>query len=53
MRLRIPIVSTRDRKPGFARAPNGGLIVTSGTQQIMHREFIIALAVRLRTKDNA
>jgi putative ABC transport system substrate-binding protein len=32
----------------FARAPNGGLIVTSGTQQFMHREFIIALAVRHR-----
>jgi putative ABC transport system substrate-binding protein len=30
----------------FVRAPNGGLIVTSGTQQFMHREFITALAVR-------
>jgi putative ABC transport system substrate-binding protein len=30
----------------FARTPNGGLIVTSGTRQIMHREFITALAVR-------
>jgi putative ABC transport system substrate-binding protein len=32
----------------FVRAPNGGLIVTSGTQQFMHREFITALAVRHR-----
>jgi putative ABC transport system substrate-binding protein len=32
----------------FARAPKGGLIVTSGTRQFMHREFIIALAVRHR-----
>src|SRR5262249_19524290 len=32
----------------FARQPTGGLIVTSGTQQILHREFIIALAVRHR-----
>jgi hypothetical protein len=30
----------------FACAPNGGLIVTSGTRQFMHREFIIALAKR-------
>jgi ABC-type uncharacterized transport system substrate-binding protein len=30
----------------FARAPNGGLIVTSGTRQFMHREVIISLAVR-------
>jgi putative ABC transport system substrate-binding protein len=32
----------------FARAPKGGLIVTSGTRQFMHREFIIALAARHR-----
>ena len=33
----------------FARAaPKGGLIVTSGTRQFMHRELIIALAVRHR-----
>jgi putative ABC transport system substrate-binding protein len=32
----------------FVRAPNGGLIVTSGTQQFLHREFITALAVRHR-----
>jgi putative ABC transport system substrate-binding protein len=32
----------------FARAPNGGLIVTSGTWQNMHREFITALAARHR-----
>jgi putative ABC transport system substrate-binding protein len=32
----------------FARAPNGGMIVTSGTWQNMHREFISALAVRHR-----
>ena len=32
----------------FVREPNGGLIVTSGTQQFLHREFITALAVRHR-----
>jgi putative ABC transport system substrate-binding protein len=32
----------------FARAPNSALIVASGTRQIMHREFIIALAARLQ-----
>jgi putative ABC transport system substrate-binding protein len=32
----------------FARAPNGGLIVTPGTWLAMHREFITALAVRHR-----
>jgi putative ABC transport system substrate-binding protein len=32
----------------FARAPNGGLIVTPGTWLTMHREFITALAVRHR-----
>jgi putative ABC transport system substrate-binding protein len=30
----------------FARVSNGGLIVTSGGQQIRHRELIIALAAR-------
>jgi len=30
----------------FAGAPNGGLIVTAGGQQIRHRELIIALAAR-------
>jgi len=30
------------------RAPNGGLIVTSGTQQFLHREFITTLSVRHR-----
>jgi putative ABC transport system substrate-binding protein len=32
----------------FVRASNGGLIVTSGTQQFLHREFITALSVRHR-----
>jgi putative ABC transport system substrate-binding protein len=32
----------------FARQPNGGLIVTSGTLAQIHRELIIALAARHR-----
>jgi len=31
---------------GFARAPNGGLIVTAGAPAIRHRELIIGLAAR-------
>ena len=30
----------------FARAPNGGLIVTASTSAVIHRELIIALAAR-------
>jgi putative ABC transport system substrate-binding protein len=32
----------------FARAPNGGLIVTAGPTTTIHRELIIALAARHR-----
>jgi putative tryptophan/tyrosine transport system substrate-binding protein len=31
---------------GFARSPNGGLVLTSSAQAIRHRELIIALAAR-------
>jgi len=36
------------RISNFARAPNGGLIVTAGTAATIHSELIIALAARLR-----
>ena len=32
----------------FARGPNGGVIVTSGTQSVVHRDLLIALAARHR-----
>jgi putative ABC transport system substrate-binding protein len=32
----------------FARSPNGGLIVATGTSQVRHRELITALAARHR-----
>ena len=32
----------------FARGPNGGLIVTSSTSAVVHRDLIIALAARHR-----
>jgi len=32
----------------FAREPNGGVIVTSGTQSVVHRDLLIALAARHR-----
>jgi putative ABC transport system substrate-binding protein len=33
---------------GFAREPNGGLIVLSGSRTLLHRELIIALTARHR-----
>jgi putative ABC transport system substrate-binding protein len=32
----------------FARGPNGGVIVTSGTQSVVHRDLLIAMAARHR-----
>jgi putative ABC transport system substrate-binding protein len=32
----------------FARAPNGGLVVTNGAAAVLHRELIISLAARHR-----
>jgi hypothetical protein len=39
--------------PGWAAAPNGGLIVGSGARQIMHREFIIALLMARSAESSA
>jgi putative ABC transport system substrate-binding protein len=33
---------------GFAREPNGGLIVTAGARAVLHRELIVMLAAQSR-----
>jgi putative ABC transport system substrate-binding protein len=52
LRVEVNPVNMRDADEieravtGFARAPNGGLIVTSGAPATLHRDLIIALAAR-------
>ena len=43
----MPAISSA-RVAAFAREPNSGLIVVTGTSAIMHREVIIKLAARYR-----
>jgi putative ABC transport system substrate-binding protein len=52
LRVNVRAVSVRDAGEiehaigSFARAPNGGLIVTASALAVIHRELIIALAAR-------
>jgi putative ABC transport system substrate-binding protein len=52
LRVEVSPVNTRDAGEieravaAFARAPNGGLIVTAGAAVTLHRELIITLAAR-------
>ena len=52
LRVEVNPVNMRDTPEleraiaAFARAPNGGLIVTAGGRTLLHRELIIALAAR-------
>jgi putative ABC transport system substrate-binding protein len=54
--LGVELTPVNDSDPGeleravadFARAPNGGLVLTGGPQIVLHRDLIAALAARHR-----